>query len=571
MRIKTKLNLSVGLLFSLIILLSVVSVYYINSIKQDTQNILKANYDSLEYSRNMLMAMEDIGENNTDATVVFGQNLELQLRNITEKNEANMTNKLKIAFQSLKEGNGSVGAKAEMHDVILQIMHLNTDAIKLKSDIAQKTAETANFYIMILGTLCFLIAFNLLVNLPNNIANPIKELTTSIQEIANKNYSERVHFLQHNEYGDLARSFNVMAEKLQEYNNSNLYSLSFEKKRLETLINKMHDPIIGLDTSNSILFVNDEALTIFGLKQSEVVGKNVAALAVNNDLIRLLITLETNEKILPIKIFADDRESYFEKEVVDITITPTGEEKEIAIGNVIILRNVTFFKELDFAKTNFIATVSHELKTPISSIKFSLQLLEKEATGVINKEQKQLLDSIKEDSQRLLKLTGELLDISQLETGKINLKIEKTSPYLIVHHAVEAVKMQAENKQIEIVIDEEENLPFITADSEKTAWVLINFLTNAITYSNIESEIVVQISQSDSQVVFQVIDTGKGIDSRYKYKVFDKYFQIPGSSKSGTGLGLAISKEFIEAQGGKIAVESELGLGSTFSIMMNVD
>ncbi|WP_026707079.1 HAMP domain-containing sensor histidine kinase [Flavobacterium frigidarium] len=571
MRIKTKLNLSVGLLFSLIILLSVVSVYYINSIKQDTQNILKANYDSLEYSRNMLMAMEDIGENNMDATVVFGQNLELQLLNITEKNEANMTNKLKIAFQSLKEGNGSVGAKAEMRDVILQIMKLNTDAIKLKSDIAQKTAETANFYIMILGTLCFLIAFNLLVNLPNNIANPIKELTTSIQEIANKNYSERVHFLQHNEFGDLARSFNVMAEKLQEYNNSNLYSLSFEKKRLETLINKMHDPIIGLDTSNSILFVNDEALTIFGLKQSDVVGKNVAALAVNNDLIRLLITLETNEKILPIKIFADDRESYFEKEVVDITITPTGEEKEIAIGNVIILRNVTFFKELDFAKTNFIATVSHELKTPISSIKFSLQLLEKEATGVINKEQKQLLDSIKEDSQRLLKLTGELLDISQLETGKINLKIEKTSPYLIVHHAVEAVKMQAENKQIEIVIDEEENLPFITADSEKTAWVLINFLTNAITYSNIESEIVVQISQSDSQVVFQVIDTGKGIDSRYKYKVFDKYFQIPGSSKSGTGLGLAISKEFIEAQGGKITVESELGLGSTFSIMMNVD
>ncbi|MBX9889041.1 MAG: PAS domain-containing protein [Flavobacteriaceae bacterium] len=571
MRIKTKLNLSVGLLFSLIILLSVVSVYYINSIKQDTQNILKANYDSLEYSRNMLMAMEDIGENNMDATVVFGQNLELQLLNITEKNEANMTNKLKIAFQSLKEGNGSVGAKAEMRDVILQIMKLNTDAIKLKSDIAQKTAETANFYIMILGTLCFLIAFNLLVNLPNNIANPIKELTTSIQEIANKNYSERVHFLQHNEFGDLARSFNVMAEKLEEYNNSNLYSLSFEKKRLETLINKMHDPIIGLDTSNSILFVNDEALTIFGLKQGDVVGKNVADLAVNNDLIRMLITSETNEKILPIKIFADDRESYFEKEVVDITITPTGEEKEIAIGNVIILRNVTFFKELDFAKTNFIATVSHELKTPISSIKFSLQLLEKEATGVINKEQKQLLDSIKEDSQRLLKLTGELLDISQLETGKINLKIEKTSPYLIVHNAVEAVKMQAENKQIEIVIDEEENLPFITADSEKTAWVLINFLTNAITYSNMESEIVVQISQSDSQVVFQVIDTGKGIDSRYKYKVFDKFFQIPGSSKSGTGLGLAISKEFIEAQGGKIAVESELGLGSKFSIMMNVD
>ena len=570
MRIKTKLNLSVGLLFALIILLSVVSVYYINSIKQDTQNILKANYDSLEYSRNMLMAMEGIGENNTDAIAIFGKNLDLQLLNITEKNEANMTNKLKTAFQSLKEENGSAVAKAEMNDAILQIMKLNTDAIKLKSDIAQKTAETANFYIMILGTLCFLIAFNLLVNLPNNIANPIKELTTSIQEIANKNYSERVRFSQHNEFGDLARSFNVMAEKLEEYNNSNLYSLSFEKKRLETLINKMHDPIVGLDTGNTILFVNDEALAIFGLKQDEVVGKNVADLSVNNDLIRTLITSETNEKVLPIKIFADDRESYFEKEVVDITITPTGEEKEIAIGNVIILRNVTFFKELDFAKTNFIATVSHELKTPISSIKFSLQLLDKEATGAINKEQKQLLDSIKEDSQRLLKLTGELLDISQLETGKINLKIEKTSPYSIVHYAVEAVKMQAENKQIEIVLDEEENLPFINADSEKTSWVLINFLTNAITYSTTESKIIVQVRKSVDQVIFKVIDTGKGIDSRYKNRVFDKYFQIPGSSKSGTGLGLAISKEFIEAQQGKITVESEMGLGSTFSIVMNL-
>ncbi|NRS87705.1 signal transduction histidine kinase [Flavobacterium sp. 7E] len=167
-------------------------------------------------------------------------------------------------------------------------------------------------------------------------------------------------------------------------------------------------------------------------------------------------------------------------------------------------------------------------------------------------------------------MTGELLDISQLETGIINLKIEKTSPYSIVHYAVEAVKMQAENKQIEIVLDEEENLPFINADSEKTSWVLINFLTNGITYSTTESKIIVQVRKSDNQVIFKVIDKGKGIDARYKNRVFDKYFQIPGSSKSGTGLGLAISKEFIEAQKGKIAVESELGFGSTFSIIMNL-
>ena len=107
-------------------------------------------------------------------------------------------------------------------------------------------------------------------------------------------------------------------------------------------------------------------------------------------------------------------------------------------------------------------------------------------------------------------------------------------------------------------------MPDTKADSEKTAWVLINFLTNAITYSSENSCITVQLKKESNNVVFEVIDTGKGIDSRYKTKVFDKYFQVPGSHKSGTGLGLAISKEFIEAQKGIIGVDSELGLGSTF-------
>jgi len=448
---------------------------------------------------------------------------------------------------------------------IFDIMKLNMFAIKQKSEIAKKTAESANLWIGVIGSLCFLIAFNLLVNLPNNIANPVKELTASIREIANKNYSERVRFTNHNEYGDLAKSFNTMAEKLQEYNNSSLYKLSFEKKRLETLINNMHDPIIGLDNEGTILFVNDEALRIIGLRSEDIVGKSASALALKNDLLKSLIINELESgKPHPMKIYADNKESYFEKETVNITITPTGEDRTIDIGNVIILRNITLFKELDFAKTNFIATISHELKTPIASIKLSLQLLEKPATGTINTDQQLLIESIKDDSQRLLKITGELLELSQLETGNIQLNIEKSNPYKIANYAVEAVKSQAEQKQAELIVLAENNLPDIKADAEKTAWVLINFLTNAIRYSSENSKITVHLKQQQNQVIFEVIDTGKGIDKRYQSKIFDKYFQIPGSHKSGTGLGLAISKEFIEAQSGTIGVESELGLGSTF-------
>jgi len=571
MRIKTKLNLGVGLLFLMIIILSLVSAYSVFLIKQDTENILKSNYNTLEYSRNMIFALDGIKSDSKETIQNFEENLKKQTQNITEPGEKQATEKLKASFALLDKNNADEYIKAQIRQDIFAIMKLNLDAIKQKSDIAKHSAETANLSIAIVGTLCFLIAFNLLVNLPNNIANPIRELTLSIKEIANKNYSERVHFTSHSEFGDLAKSFNTMAQKLEEYHDSNVYKLLFEKKRLETLINNMNDPIIGLDNEGIVLFVNDEALKIIGLKSEDIIGKPASELAISNDLIRSLILKESETpKKQALKIFAHGKESYFEKEIHNITITPTGEEKEINIGDVIILRNITLFKELDFAKTNFIATVSHELKTPIASIKLSLQLLENEKTGDMNDDQKQLVESIKDDSQRLLKITGELLNLSQLETGNIQLNIGKSNPHEIIKYAVEAVKVQADQKQIQLVIDANENLKNVKADAEKTGWVLINYLSNAIRYSSEKSTILIKLKEENNQMVFQVIDTGKGIDTRYKDKVFDKYFQVPGSQKSGTGLGLAISKEFIEAQNGSVGVESNLGLGSTFWFSLKV-
>ncbi|MFB9079148.1 ATP-binding protein [Flavobacterium procerum] len=571
MRIKTKLNLGVGLLFLMIIILSLVSGYSVFLIKADTENILKANYNTLEYSRNMILSLDEIKASPDSNIHVFKEYLEKQTQNVTEPGEKEATANLEKSFALLEQNGANEAIKAQIRKDIFAIMKLNLDAIKQKSDIAKQSAETANLSIAIVGTLCFLIAFNLLVNLPNNIANPIKELTLSIKEIANKNYSERVHFTSHSEFGDLAKSFNTMAQKLEEYHDSNVYKLLFEKKRLETLINNMNDPIIGLDNENMILFANDEALKIIGLKLEDVIGKSASELALSNDLIHSLILKETeNPKKQPLKIFAHGKESYFEKEIHNITITPTGEEKEINIGDVIILRNITLFKELDFAKTNFIATVSHELKTPIASIKLSLQLLENAKTGDMNDDQKQLVESIKDDSQRLLKITGELLNLSQLETGNIQLNIGKSNPHEIVKYAVEAVKVQADQKQIQLIVEADEKLTEVKADSEKTGWVLINYLSNAIRYSSEKSSILIKLKKENNQIVFQVIDTGKGIDTRYKDRVFDKYFQVPGSQKSGTGLGLAISKEFIEAQNGSVGVESNLGLGSTFWLSLKV-
>ena len=307
------------------------------------------------------------------------------------------------------------------------------------------------------------------------------------------------------------------------------------------------------------------------MKPEAIIGKSAKDVALTNDLVRLLLRallasnksneLQSKE---PLKIFADNRESYFEKEFIKILITPTGETEIQHIGDVIVLRNITPFKELDIAKTNFIATISHELKTPVSSIKMSLHLLEGQNAGKISDEQKQLFQSIDEDSNRILNIITELLKLTQVETGNIQLAIKHSDPLEILNYSLEAIKVQAENRQIKFDLKIENNLPKVKADSEKTAWVLINILSNAVLYSPEKSNIIIELKKENDKVLFSVKDNGKGIDSRYLDKIFNKYFQIPGSRKAGTGLGLAISKEFIEAQGGKIGVESEVGVGSRF-------
>ena len=569
MKIKTKLNIGVGLLFMMILLLSILSGWYINQLKKDTNNILKANYNTLQYSRNMLLALEEI---NSDplAFSVFEKHLKQQQENVTEPGEKESTDNVAIHFKALKKDSANLGLQTSIRKDLAELMQINMSAIEHKSTVADSTAKNAIIVISTAGMVCFIIAFILMVNLPSNIADPIKSLTESIKQIANQNYKERVHFESRSEFGDLANSFNTMAEKLQEYSESKLDKIIRGKKRIETLIDNMHDPVIGIDEDKKVLFVNDEALKITGLKKENFVGKLIQDVAVNNDLVRdiikeMIVSDKTNSEKETMKIYADGKESYFEKEIVDINIIPTGEQQSRFIGQVIMLRNITPFKELDLAKTNFLGTVSHEFKTPISSIQMRLQLLENEQIGSLNNEQKNLVNGIREDSSRLLKITGELLNITQVESGSIQLNMKESSINKIIEYAVEANKSSAEQKHIHFKIDVEKGLLTVLADNEKTAWVLNNLLSNAIRYSYENSNIKITVRKVEDKIQFSVTDTGQGIAPQYLSKIFDRYFRVPGSKKEGTGLGLSISKEFIEAQGGEITVKSEYGAGSTFT------
>lgn len=572
MRIKTKLTFGVGSLFLMIVLLVVVSGWYVNQLKRDTNNILVANYNTLQYARNMLLALE---EYHVDPAAIhdFKENLEKQKHNVTEIGEVQATDQVERHFYQFVKNKEDVTLLSKIRKDITELMRLNMEAIERKSDIASVTAEKAIAVISITGTLCFLIAFILIVNLPSNIANPIKELTESIKQIADENYKKRIHYEKRNEFGELSKSFNTMAEKLEEYAESKLDKILKGKKRIDTLINKMHDPVIGIDEQKIVLFANEEALKITGLLTDQLIGKQIQDVAVNNDLVRDFIKDlfqdEKQRESTLLKIYANGKESYFEKEIVDINIVPTGESDLQFIGQVIMLRNITQFKEMDFAKTNFIATISHELKTPIASIKMGLQLLENKQIGMLNDDQSNLVKSIGDDTGRLLKITGELLNMTQVESGTIQLNVAPTNVSELVEYAIRATRSMADQKQIELQLQMENNLPDVLADNEKTAWVLTNLLSNAVRYSYENSSILIKVESTEDKVRFAVKDAGQGIEERYMDKIFERYFRIPGTKKEGTGLGLSISKEFIEAQGGAITVQSEYGSGSVFSFTLN--
>ncbi len=554
-KIKTKLTFGLLFLFIVILCFGALGIFYVNRLSSDAGMILKDNHISLEYCNHMLKALEDL-PGDTSRIAVFEANLWAEEHNITEPGEYEAAAEVRSLFEQLKRNTAGFTAYRQIRKAVFKIEDLNQVAIIHKNLVASNSATQAMLWLTVIVTILSLAAFTFVLNFPSVISKPIRALSEGIKEIANKNYSKRIYLEQKDEFGILADTFNAMAEKLDEYEHSSLAEIKFEKSRIEAIINKMNDGIIGLDGKQHILFFNAAAAALFGLQEKEVLGRYAPDIALQNDLLRNVLRNDSGNQL---KILLNDKESFFAQESIVI------QNDNLIGGKLIILRNVTPFKELDAAKTNFLATLSHELKTPLFAIKMSTQLLNDARVGVLNTDQAEILGSIKSNAERLLKITGDLLNISQIETGQITLKKTPTRPESVALKAMQAVQLQAGQENISFLEQIEAGLPAIEADEEKTTWVLINFLTNAIKYAAKGKTILLQVKRAGQHVHFLVTDYGKGIEEKYVRHVFDRYFKVPGTAdRLGTGLGLAISKEFIEAQGGRIWVESEYGAGSTF-------
>ena len=552
--VKNKIRLGTLFLFLLLLLSGGLGIYNLVRLKNDAKMILQNNYESLDYCHIMQRQLDSFTIDRPDALRNFEGALQKQENNITEAGEYDATAALRSAFDNLKKGDTSASLMREMHKQLHFILNANMNAIERKNSKTEIKAENALTLISLIAGVIFLVAFTFSFNFPSVLTSPIRKLTEAIQEISRKNYKYRIHIKNKDEFGQMADAFNGMAERLEYFESSNLNKLMFEKSRAEAVINSLKDASVGVDKNSIILFANNQALQLLGLDAKDIVSRPANEVADRNDLFRFLLNERNN---IPFKIVVDGKENYFSKEIIEV-------QQEDSKNTVIVVRNITSFKELDVAKTNFIATVSHELKTPLASSDFSLKLLEDGRNGKLTKDQRDLVHQLKQDNQRMLRILSELLNMSQVEAGKIQLEIKSVKPVSIVNNAISTVNAAAKEKNIHFERNYNEELPTVRADAEKTGWVLNNFLSNAIKYSGDGSKITVSIKLVDGSLQFSVKDQGPGIPEEYLPKIFERFFKVPGANKTGTGLGLAISKEFIEAEGGKIWVKSKQGEGSEF-------
>ena len=465
--------------------------------------------------------------------------------------------------------------------VALSITNLQIlTATEPNSPAAAPGLNRALTWVSITGGFCILIGLWILYKLPQTINTPLERLSDCLLEIANHNYDVTLDLKGTTELEEMSHNFNRMANRLRDYHNSTISTLMASKRYLETIINAINEPIIGLDNDSIILFINDAALKVLYLKREDTMGRSAKDLSMRNDLLRRLLCglldVKCQEKKTarhsPLKIYANDKESYFQVNYMDISMKGKDGVTMEKRGSVIMLKNVTEFQELDTAKTTFISTISHELKTPISAILMSLQLLEDKRIGQLNEEQTALSESIKENSERLLGITGELLNITQVESGKLQLKPKITKPIELIDYAIKATRVQAEKFGIQIEVEyPEDKIKKLFVDSEKIAWVLTNLMNNAVRYSPENSRVIVgakQIGEDKLQIYVQ--DFGKGIDPRYHESIFEPYFRVPGTKVQGSGLGLSISRDFVEAHGGTLKIESEIGKGCRFVMTMPI-
>ncbi len=606
MLLRRKILIGYGITLALMAIVLVWAVVNLISLGQASEAILRENYKSILAAENMIDAIERQDSATLLVMLDYGDEGLAQFRenenhflqwlgrakdNITIAGETEILSAIEsgysaylVHFSELCEKKTLSPPEAgefyhetvlpsfkRVRDEAVRLRMINQDTMFEASRRAEVVARTAIWSTAGVAVAAIGLGLGFSLLLSHKLVRPIRQMMEATDALAEGNYEVRVPTTGTDELARLAQGFNTTANKLGIYHRMNVEQIVAEKRKGDAVLRSIEDGVVVVDAEFRVTNMNPQAGRILGVDPEAALEKHVLEVVKDErlfDLMKQTATsgeppeVEDGKNILSVGEGESARHFMF-------SVTPVVSKGEDMLGVVLLLRDVTRLKELDRMKSEFIMTASHELKTPIQSLGMSIDLLREGAADTLDDKQQQLLDAAGEELARLKSLISDLLDLSKIEAGKVQMEFDRVPPHVLVDKAAGVFTAQAEERHIELIADVPEHVPDVEADANKITWVLTNLVANALRYAR--HRVVISGRHAGRWIHLSVTDDGDGIPLEYQSRIFEKFVQVESDkSVGGTGLGLAICKEIVRAHKGTIWVDSTPGEGSTFTFTLPV-
>jgi len=594
--LRQKLSLGFGGLLLIILIIGIQSIIHLTKLGESIDVILRENYRSVIACQQMKEALErmDSGilfellgytEKGSELIrkneLVFEMALEVELHNITLPGEGekashlqDLFGKYKIALKRIEDSKVAITVRRnayftglfplflQIKDTAGEILRMNQQNMSDANDLARNSAAADRRQMYILLVAGTIVAIGFVFFTGRWILRPINRLIQSADEIRRGNLDLVVERESRDEIGHLSEAFNAMAASLREFRRSDQAKLVRIQRTTQQAFDSLPDAVAVVDLQGKVEVATKAAENIFGLRPNTLIFDLPLRWMANlyNDALK--DGRPVQQKV--VQQFVGGEERYYRPEAIPIL----DNDRQLT-GVILVLQDVTQLRQQEEIKRGVVSTVSHQLKTPLTSIRMAIHLLLEEKVGPLTEKQAELLVAANEDSDRLHTILNNLLDISRIESGKAQIDFRAVSPHSMVSEVVESFRRAAQDQGISLNPEFPDDLPEVWADVTRISHVFGNLLSNALKYTPPGGKITLSAKADEERVQFSVSDTGRGIPDKYLPRVFEEFFRVPEQgTETGAGLGLAIVKEIVEAHSGTIGVESHEGKGTTFTFTL---
>lgn len=598
--LRQKLTLGFGGMLAIIIMLGIKSILLLSDLGQSINVILRENYRSVIACQDMkeaiermdsgtlftLLGYEQEGNDLINANAQkFEKALQVEVNNITVPGEGEKAGHIRTIFSQYKTINmdmdhagNAADTRKEIYfkkllplfqqtkDTANEILHMNQQNMSDANDRARAKATAARQQMGFLLFAGALVAVSFIVFTRRWILYPIRQLIASADDIKKGNLNLFIQAQAHDEFGRLSEAFNDMASSLREFRRSDQAKLTRMRHSTEQAFKSLPDAIAVIDMSGAVEVATESARSVFGLSPGSTVqdGPYEWMGELYAGALKAARPVDAGEDREVVQCFVQGDERFFQPKAAPIL-----DNERLPTGVVLTLRDVTQQRHHDDMKRGLVSTVSHQLKTPLTSIRMAVHLLLEEKVGTLNEKQAELLIAARDDSNRLYGILEDLLDITRIESGRAHMNCTALLPQAIVTDSLERFMTSFQDQDITLELELPGGLPEVWADTTRIGHVFDNLISNALKHTATGGTVTVSAQADEQWVVFSVTDTGAGIPEKYLNMIFEQFFRVPGQDvKAGAGLGLAIAREIVEAHGGKITVESTEGKGSTFRVTL---